>query len=403
MATPLPRLRANLDFMPSPVEDRPGLLVRDPFNYSPTTLIIPPVLAACLEFYDGSHSALDLKEMLVRLSGDLEAAELERHLTETLMRAGFLDDEHYAAMREERHKEFADSPSREPAHAGTAYPEEIELLSEVMRGYLGGAPMENCPLLGIAAPHVSPEGGWESYRAAYGNLNGGAADRVFVVLGTSHYGQPERFGLTRKAFVTPFGKARTATALVDWLEAKAGPAVLMEDYCHSVEHSIEFQVVFLQHLYGPDIEVLPILCGAFANSTYKGGKPEDDDGVRAFLDSLGELSSREAGKLCWVLGVDMAHMGRRYSDPEPAHADAGEMLVVAERDHQRIGRMAEGDADGFWDLVQQNQDDLKWCGAATIYTFLKAVPSARGQLERYQQWNIDPESVVSFAGMTFRG
>jgi hypothetical protein len=36
-----------------------------------------------------------------------------------------------------------------------------------------------------------------------------------------------------------------------------------------------------------------------------------------------------------------------------------------------------------------------------VYTFLKAVPEARGELLRYQQWNIDDQSVVSFAGMRF--
>ena len=53
-------------------------------------------------------------------------------------------------------------------------------------------------------------------------------------------------------------------------------------------------------------------------------------------------------------------------------------------------------------LVQQGQDDLKWCGSAPLYTFLKAVPAARGKLNRYEQWNIDEQSVVSFAGMAFR-
>jgi AmmeMemoRadiSam system protein B len=176
----------------------------------------------------------------------------------------------------------------------------------------------------------------------------------------------------------------------------------MEDYCHSVEHSIEFQVLFLQHLYGPDVQILPILCCSFAQSIYEGGKPEDDDGVRAFFDVLGNISARESTRLSWVLGVDMAHMGSRYGDRAAATADAGEMLAVAERDRQRIGRMTEGDAEGFWDLVQENQDDLKWCGSAPIYTFLRANPSARGKLERYEQWNIDHESVVTFAGITFR-
>jgi hypothetical protein len=36
-----------------------------------------------------------------------------------------------------------------------------------------------------------------------------------------------------------------------------------------------------------------------------------------------------------------------------------------------------------------------------VYTFLQAVPGARGRLRHYQQWNIDEHSVVSFAGMEF--
>ncbi len=31
------------------------------------------------------------------------------------------------------------------------------------------------------------------------------------------------------------------------------------------------------------------------------------------------------------------------------------------------------------------------------------MPDARGTVERYEQWNIDPQSVVDFAGMSFWG
>jgi predicted class III extradiol MEMO1 family dioxygenase len=113
------------------------------------------------------------------------------------------------------------------------------------------------------------------------------------------------------------------------------------------------------------------------------------------------MAAREDGRLFWVLGIDLAHMGRRYGDALEAHSDAGEMLGVAERDKARLERVNASDAQGFWELVQQNQDDLKWCGAAPLYTFLKTVPQARGSLRRYQQWNIDEQSVVSFAALTF--
>jgi len=97
----------------------------------------------------------------------------------------------------------------------------------------------------------------------------------------------------------------------------------------------------------------------------------------------------------------MAHMGRRYGDEFEAVADVDEMADVARHDRQRIERMTAGDATGFWDLVQPGHDELKWCGSSPVYTFLKTVPGAKGALQRYEQWNIDEQSVVSFAGMTF--
>jgi hypothetical protein len=123
------------------------------------------------------------------------------------------------------------------------------------------------------------------------------------------------------------------------------------------------------------------------------------------IGALGEMAAREGSNLCWVLGVDMAHMGRRYGDRFAAAADQGEMTDVARRDRDRITCMESGDAPGFWERVQEDKDEqqteLKWCGSSPIYTFLRAVPQARGRLKHYQQWNIDEESVVSFAGMRF--
>ncbi len=175
----------------------------------------------------------------------------------------------------------------------------------------------------------------------------------------------------------------------------------MEDYCHAVEHSIEFQVLFLQSIFGPDISVLPILCGSYAHSIYRGGKPEENESVKRFLGALGEMAAREGDRLLWVLGIDMAHMGKRYGDEFEARANENEMLEVGARDKQRMERVVAGDAAGFWELVQENHDDLKWCGSSPVYTFLKVRPEARGMIEKYEQWNIDPQSVVSFAGISF--
>jgi MEMO1 family protein len=390
----------NLDFMPSPIEDRPGLLIRDSYGYSDAILVIPPPLVHCLECFDGEQTDLELRQRLVEITGDLDVSGIQDHLTETLSLAGFLHNDLYNEMRESRHKEFAESDVRQPSHAGTAYPEDAKEVRNTLAEYMtAGGPSEGEDLIAIAAPHVSPSGGWQTYRAAYSALGQAHRDRTFVVLGTSHYGQPNRFGLTRKRFLTPYGEANPDLAIINELASE--PAVLMEDYCHAVEHSVEFQVLFLQHLYGPDVRVVPVLCGSFAESISKGGDPEEDDAVRSFLDRLGNIGAREGKNLMWVLGIDMAHIGTRYGDRYAAHANHGEMAEVARRDGARIDRVISADARGFWSLVQENQDDLKWCGSSPLYAFLRSMPGLRGATRGYEQWNIDDESVVSFAALSF--
>ena len=283
MADPLPRLRMNLDFMPSPVDEHPGLLIRDSYGYSDKVLIIPPPLVQCLACFDGEQTSLDLRTLLVRMTGDLDVSGLERQLIDNLSAAGFLHDDIYREMREAKHREFAESESRASSHAGTAYPEEPDAVRTTLNEYLKGSEVMKADgkLVGIAAPHVSPFGGWQTYRNAYSALGPEHGEKTFVILGTSHYGEPDKFGLTRKPFETPYGRARTETRLVEELADEQ--AATMEDYCHAVEHSIEFQVLFLQHLYGPNIRILPILCGSFAASIQNGGLPEESESVRTLL------------------------------------------------------------------------------------------------------------------------
>lgn len=416
MAVALPKLRLDLEFLPSPLPERPGLLIRDPYRYSDSTLIVPPALTRGLRLLDGAHTDADLHDFLARASGRPDVGPLGQEFLGALSQAGFFDDGTFQKMRRQRHDDFARANLREAIHAGGGYPAAPPALETTLRRWMAEPPRvlpSGFPpglagangLLGIAAPHASPFAAPATYAAAYAALPPDAATRTFVILGTSHYGAPDRFGLTRKPFRTPLGDAITDTELVDRLAAAAPESFVVEDYCHAIEHSIEFQVLFLQNRFGAGVKIVPVLCGPLL-----GARPEDDRGVAAALNALGELQAREGKDLLWVLGVDMAHMGRRYGDAWRARAHTGEMAAITTREGARLDRVGAGDAAGFWRLVQgdgspgaRGEDDLKWCGAAPLYTFLRAVPDARGGVLAYDHWNIDEDSVVSFAALSFTG
>jgi hypothetical protein len=135
----------DLDFMPSPAAEHPGLFIRDPYRYSDAMLVIPPALIECLDCFDGAHSSLDLRAALVQITGDLQVSEIEGRLFEALDQAGFLENGTFEAMRDARRREFTDQPVREPAHAGSAYPAEAESLAATMRRYSEGAERDGVP------------------------------------------------------------------------------------------------------------------------------------------------------------------------------------------------------------------------------------------------------------------
>jgi MEMO1 family protein len=417
MPSRLPRLRRGLDLSPSPLPDRPGLLIRDPFKYGEHGIIFPPHLASGLVLFDGESTFSDLIIQVALTTGEVITGEVIASMVSVLSENCFLETPEFEARRRARHAEFARARVRRAAYAGSGYPSDETELRHLLDEFstepgprtstsVGseGADGQGT-LVGLAAPHVSPDGGWHAYSSAYSNLAkriaADARDLTIVLLGTSHYGQPERFGLTRKAFRTPLGKLKVDDARFRQLSAQAGESIVLEDYCHAIEHSIEFQCVFLQHALGSDFKILPILCGAFADATMGQLEPERDDRVKRFFDALAALDGVDGRALLWVLGVDMAHMGRRYGDPFDAHANEGEMLKVAVDDRNRIDAMCAGDADSFLNLVVTDSDPLKWCGFSPIYTFMRVHEGVCGNLVRYEQWNIDPASVVSFAAVDF--
>src|SRR5262245_18184035 len=123
--------------MPSPVPDRPGVLVRDPLGFSPSMMIISPPLLPFLRFFDGESTELDLREALVQASGTVEVGAVLEQLATALRGSGFLLNETFFKMKEEREREFEESPVRQASHAGGGgYPEDPAALRSSLGRYL---------------------------------------------------------------------------------------------------------------------------------------------------------------------------------------------------------------------------------------------------------------------------
>jgi len=111
---------------------------------------------------------------------------------------------------------------------------------------------------GIVSPHIDPpRGGW-CYAWAYVAL-AAAPVRTVLLLGVAHSGPPEPFVLTRKSFQTPLGVLAVDEAAVAELESRVGDLTRWE-LVHRSEHSLEFQVIFLQHaLADRPVRIVPLL------------------------------------------------------------------------------------------------------------------------------------------------
>ena len=401
----LPRLRTDIDVMPSPVAEQPGLLLRDPFRFTEDVLVIPPLWVAMLQCLDGEHHLRDAQAVMSRrLEGEIVPADAIRRFVSALTEAGYVMGDALESRKASVTQAFRDQPLRQASHAGAAYPGERDALDQELSSALGPDDAVASWPMALAAPHVSPHGGYPSYRAGY-DLPPLTEDKTFVILGTSHYGEPERFGVTAKAFETPLGTVPVDESALSMLAAHAGDALIDEDYCHRVEHSIEFQVICLQYRLKRPFRILPVLCGPFADSVMNGRAPEAVESNRRAFDAFSELSAARRD-LVWVLGVDMAHIGTRYGDREAVRAYDGKMQAVQEQDAARLQCVCDLDASGLFELTHPQGDPLRWCGYAPLYTFLRAVSAVadlRGEVLSYEQWNIDQRSVVSFAALHFHG
>ena len=402
-----PKLR-YIEAIPSEAEGEKVIYLRDPQNPGGNVLAVSPGTVLALSLFNGNNSVEDVCRILSqKYGGEVKKADVE-NLVAKLDEALFLDSRRYRDYRNGIEREFRESDVREPEFAGLSYPASAAELEEWFAAFLeeacgGNAANGNGRPKGIISPHIDYSRGGVSYARAYRTLTDSAASDVFIIFGTSHYALVDNpFILTRKNFRTPLGEARTNSEIVDRLEAACGWDLFEGEISHRTEHSIEFQVAFLQHMLGGkrDFTIVPVLCNSFHRMVVEGISPLEDGRVSKFLEEMKAITSGLGDRAFIIAGADMAHVGLKFGDRESVNEAT--LGVIRERDLSSLAFGEKMDAEGFYRSIEAEKDWRKICGLSPIYAALSTMEAKRGVLLDYgQALEPDTGSVVSFASMGF--
>ena len=153
-------------------------------------------------------------------------------------------------------------PIREPAVAGTFYPEDPgELTSAVdtLLAQCNGQLEPDRELRALISPHAGYTYSGRVAAEAYACLKGRGFSTV-VLVGPDHYIGFEGVAVYPSgAFLTPLGEVQVDEELAR-IFLEAGSGVLAAPEAHQREHALEVQLPFLQRV-APQVRIVPVLMG----------------------------------------------------------------------------------------------------------------------------------------------
>ncbi len=395
--------------------------LRDPEGFA-GAIVVSFAAANLAALMDGDHTLKQIQSEFARRFGQqVEIADIEelvRQLDERLL----LENERFRVRWKEEIGRYLSNPVRPAAHAGGAYAGQPEALLKQLDalfvppagpGFPGepAAKIDGTPLAGVLSPHIDLHRGGTAFAWAYKRVVEESDADLFIIFGTAHSWTRHLFSITRKHFDTPLGTVETDRLfiqnLASRLKATPGGAELdlfASELAHRQEHSIEFQVLFLQYLLGGKrpFKVVPILTGSFHEFVASGKQPSEAAEVRAFVSALRATAAEHKGRICYISGGDLAHIGQRFGDRQLL--DEARLKAQTDSDLRLLEAACRADAADFFNHVASVKDQNRICGLSPTYTMLEVMRPRRGELLRYGQ-AVDPEgtSCVSFGSLAFYG
>jgi len=398
-----PKLIA-VDAFPVEEDGRKMYCIKDPQNSDITPLVVSELALYIMTFFDGNNSLDSVIATLKEKYGkEIERADLDS-LVKMLDNSLLLENENYINHQQLIENNFFNSDTRKAYLSGLSYPESKEKLNNLLDDFFEKAgdilPLknENEILRGLVSPHIDFTRGGTSYAVAYREIINKSNADTYLIFGTTHYAQNDNpFILTRKPFSTPLGTIDTDTDFLDRIEDKCKWDLYEGEIFHRTEHSIEFQVVFLQHiLKEKNFKIIPVLCNSFHQFIGNGSSPFEDQKISTFLTELKKIIDSYGDSVVVIAGVDLAHVGPKFGDKD--QVDEKTLSWIRNRDAISLEYTEKIDAEGFYRSVEEEKDKRKICGLSSIYSMLKVTDASYGTILDYDNaLEEDTGSVVTFA------
>ncbi len=407
-----PRLR-NVEPILAEVQGRPTVVMRDPLQLAAHAVCLPQEIVPLLSLMDGRNSLRDIQEMLRRATGQIAFMDFVDNLVAALDEAFLLYGPGYEdAFRRKVQEYRRTTPVRPASHAGRSYSDDPAALRAELDGFFSenGGPglpelfSEDRRPLGLVAPHIDVRAGGTSFARGYHALGKGQPSDVYVILGTGHAGVENMFTAATVDFQTPFGIAETDKEFVDELRQELGYDPASEEILHITEHVIEFQVVFLQHLFQGkhSFKIVPILCSLSHRYFDEHGPfAEEREVFGRFCQAIQSVCKKSSKTVCFIASADLDHIGPRYGDDFAPHETT--IRRSLDEDSALLDLLERLDITGFVRQVAKDNDSRRICGFSPITTMFHCMEGASyGKRLALDMATVDDKnSFVTFTSMVF--
>ncbi len=389
--------------MPLQSGGQPVILIRDHLGLVPEGKMVSPYLYQLMVSLDGSNTLRDLQMKMMRMKGGvLVGSDEVNNLLAQLDESFLLDSERFKRAKEQIAAEFAAQKTRQCSHCGRSYPQDPIELKKMLAEILSRRPQISKPdgrIKALVSPHIDPTAGANVYACAYQALGDHSPQRV-VILGTGHQLTDGLFCLTEKDFVTPLGTAKNEVAVTQQLREAAGEVHTAGDFVHRSEHSIEFQLIFLQHrLSEKPFTIIPILCGSLPANLTEYTRRAYLKKAKRFLEKLAQIVSDPVHETLAVAGVDFSHIGLKFG-----HDRAADYLARQAEAHDKnlLNHLSRLDVESFWQESIAVHDRYNVCGFHAMACLLEILHECEGKVLGYQLYHeAATQSAVSFAAAIF--